>query len=376
MIVDADLEKLAGWTGAAFHASIHEIHGDEFSASHLDNLMLMSGIEAPPSIRLFNLWIEQKLGPGVSLRAGQFTAAQEFETSQNANLFVNSTFGWPVMSAANLPSGGPAYPEATPGLRVQYKPNDQLAIRAAVFNGDPAGPGTGSPVERDPNGLAFRMNDPPFFIAEIAYSYGQAGGNRGNPHQEGTSSGERSRILEGSLPGTVVFGGWYHSGTFSDVGSSPIQHQGDYAIYAILDQMLWRVSGGGDRGLSLFFRGSLAPTDRNIVNAYVDGGLTFKGPAATRPDDTLGLAAAFGHISDRGSNADRQAISLTGIPMPVRDFEAAVELTYQWKMAENWFVQPNLQYIIHPGGNIANPANPASSIPDALVIGMRTVLRF
>jgi porin len=149
-IIDADLEKLAGWSGAKFHASFHQIHGSEFSAGNLENLMTVSGIEAQPSTRLFNLWIEQKLGSYGNLRVGQFTAAQEFLVSQNANLFVNSTFGWPVLNAQDLPSGGPAYPEATPGVRLAFTPNEQLTVRAAIFNGDPAGPGAGNPVERDP----------------------------------------------------------------------------------------------------------------------------------------------------------------------------------------------------------------------------------
>src|SRR5271166_2289210 len=89
-IIDADLEKLAGWNGAVFHASIHEIHGSNFSASNIDSLMVVSGIEAPPTIRLFNLWIEQKLDTRVSLRLGQFTAQQEFMGSRNADLFVNN----------------------------------------------------------------------------------------------------------------------------------------------------------------------------------------------------------------------------------------------------------------------------------------------
>ena len=64
--------------------------------------------------------------------------------------------------------------------------------------------------------------------------------------------------------------------------------------------------------------------------------------------------------------------------MPVRDFEAALELTYQWRLANSWFIQPDLQYIWHPGGNIPNPsvASGASAIPNALVFGMRTMLRF
>jgi porin len=104
---------------------------------------------------------------------------------RGANLFVNSTFGWPVINAQDLPSGGPAYPEATPGARVQYSPNDNVTILAAIFNGDPAGPGPGNPVQRDPFGLAFRIQDPPFLIAEVDYSYGQKQAS-GNYNQEGS----------------------------------------------------------------------------------------------------------------------------------------------------------------------------------------------
>jgi porin len=124
IIVDADLEKLMGWSGAQFHASVHQVHGSQFSATNLQNFMTVSGIEAPPSTRLFNLWIEQAIGSGASLRVGQITAGQEFLVSPNAALFLNSTFGWPLLPAQDLPSGGPAYPEATPGARLAVKLSD------------------------------------------------------------------------------------------------------------------------------------------------------------------------------------------------------------------------------------------------------------
>jgi porin len=391
-IIDADLDKLWGWSGATFHASIHQIHGTQFSATNLDNLMTVSGIEAPPSTRLFNLWLEQKFGSQVSLRFGQFTAAQEFLVSDNANLFLNATFGWPVLPAQDLPSGGPAYPEATPGIRLQFAPTDQLTLRAALFNGDPAGPGSGNPVDRDPFGLALRVNDPPFFIVELAYAYGQDKSDRPreNPNQEGYSPRRTHRAsADGNLPGTIKIGAWFNAGTFADQrfnaqggllavsGGPPLEHAGNYAIYGVLDQMLWRLPGG-DRGLSVFLRGSAAPNDRNLIDLYADGGLTFKGPLASRPDDTAGIGIAFGRVSPQAAASDRDAIAATGMPMPVRDFEAAIELTYQCKLADNWFVQPDLQYIWHPGGNIPNPssANGTSAIPNALVFGLRTMLRF
>lgn len=397
-IIDADLEKLAGWSGMTFHASIHQIHGTQFSASNLDNLMTVSGIEAPPSTRLFNLWLAKDIGKEINLRVGQFTAAQEFIVSQNANLFVNSTFGWPVLNAQDLPSGGPAYPEATPGARVQYSPNGNVTVLAAIFNGDPAGPGAGNPVQRDPFGLVFRVQDPPFLIGEIDYSYGKKPA-RGNPNQEGSTS--FAPLFDGKsseLPGTIKLGAWVHTGKFADQqfnaegmllatsGGAPLQHRGDYALYGVLDQTLWMFSEGASgkssdksgQTLSVFLRGVAAPSDRNLVDLYADGGLTFKGLIASRPEDTIGLGLAYGHISSSAAAFNAQVDAMSGRPFPVRDFEASIELTYQWVVRNGWYIQPDLQYIVHPGGNIPNPAihGTTSPIPNALVLGARLVAHF
>src|SRR6266436_4672783 len=91
LTVDADLEKIVGWNGAAFHASIHQIHGHGLSGNNLDNLLVVSGIEALPATRLFNLWIEQKFADGMaSIRVGQLSTqvapTQEFFVSQYGSL--------------------------------------------------------------------------------------------------------------------------------------------------------------------------------------------------------------------------------------------------------------------------------------------------
>jgi porin len=158
----------------------------------------------------------------------------------------------------------------------------------------------------------------------------------------------------------------------------PLQHSDDYALYGIVDQELWNDHSPDDRNLSVFVRATGAPSDRNQIDRYLDGGATFKGPLVSRPDDTIGLGVAIGRISPLASAYDRDTIAVTGLPIPVRNFEAALELTYQWVLSKNWYMQPDLQYIVHPGGNIANPLNPgsASPIPDALVVGLRSYLRF
>ena len=378
LTVDADLEKILGWNGAAFHASVQQIHGHGLSGSYLDNLLVVSGIEALPAARLFNLWIEQKLAGGiVSLRAGQLSTqvapTQEFFVSQYGSLFVNATFGWPAITSTNLPSGGPTYPLATPGIRLKVLPNDQLSILAAVFNGDPAGPGEGDPQRRNPTGTSFRVNDPPLFIGEIDYAHNQ----------------DKDAV---GLPGTVKFGGWYHFGQFADQRFSveglsladprssgmPAQDRGNFGIYAIADQLLWRVPGTTDQGLGIFARASVSPSDRNLISVYFDGGATYKGLFPGRENDTLGVGFGFANISSRARALDRDAVSFSGIDSPIRDYEAAVEMTYQAQITPNWMLQPVFQYIVHPGAHIPNPVNTSgsSAIPNAAVFGIRTMVKY
>lgn len=340
LLVDADLEKLLGWNCAAFHASVQQIHGHGLSGNYLDNLLVVSGIEALPATRLFNLWIEQKLAGGTaSIRAGQLstqiTPTQEFFVSQYGSLFVNATFGWPAITAINLPSGGPTYPLATPGVRLKISPNDQLTFLAAVFNGDPAGPGPGDPQRRDPTGTNFRVRDPPLFMGEIDFAYNQGKNAAG-------------------LPGTAKLGGWYHFGKFADQRFSveglsladplssgmPVQDHGNFGIYAIIDQMLWRVAGTTDQGLGIFARASVSPSDRNLISAYFDGGATYKGLFQGRENDTLGIGFGFANISSRARALDRDAATFTGIDSPIRDYEAVVEVSYQAQITPNWMVQP------------------------------------
>jgi porin len=391
IIMDGDLEKLAGWSGANFHASIHGIFGNQYSATNLDNLMLVSSVEAPPTIRLFNLWVEQDLTSRISVRVGQFTAAQDFIVSRNADLFVNSTFGWPMLNTQDLPSGGPNYPEAALGARLQVAFDDRLVLRAAIFDGNPAGSGSNNPVTTDKYGVAFRLNDPPFMIVEAVYGYGGARllGAQQNPNQEGNGlpavdeAGPRVAASPSALPGVVKIGAWYNAGSFplqdfTQSGTLPPQVRGDAAVYGLLEQTLWRMPGSPNRALGFFVRGVAAPSDRSEIDRYADAGVTFRGPFAWRPDDLVGIAFAYGRISPAAAANDRALAALTGVPIPIRDYEAAIELTYRWELADDWTIQPDLQYIFHPGANIANPANPGtpSAIPNALVLGVRMALEF
>ena len=199
-VFDADLEKLAGLTGLKFHTSAYQIHGRGISPDHVGLLNGVSNLEATPATRLFELWLERDLiKDKLSLRFGQMRVDYdgEFINSQTAGLFLTTTFGWPVFLGSNLPNGGVTYPLAGMGARIKYTPNDKWTFLAAVFNDDPAGPCAGDPQVCNNDGLKFRMQDPPFYIAEVQYKY--------SDNKE-----------PGTLKGQIKVGGFTDLGKFED----------------------------------------------------------------------------------------------------------------------------------------------------------------
>jgi porin len=370
---DFDLDRLMGWSGATVHANAYQIHGRSLTAENLGSLMPTSNIEALPATRLFTLWLQQDLfDERFSIRVGQLAADEEFFISETAANFVNGTFGWAALLAADMTSGGPAYPLAAPGVRLRADATQDLSFLAAVFSGDPAGgPGAGDPQERNPSGTTFSLEGGALVMTELQYAI----------NQEEDAAG---------LPGVYKLGALYHSGTFDDqrfdnLGRSlaspfstgvPHRHHGNFAVYAIADQMVWREEGAHAEGLNLFLRIGGAPSDRNLIGFNADGGAAYTGLIPGREADVLGLAVGYARIGDSAREFDRDAQVFSGINGPVRDHEAVIELTYVAEIMPGWTIQPDMQYVFNPGGNVAHPGDPSgqSAVDDALVLGVRTTL--
>ena len=375
MSLGVDMGKAAGLPGGMFNVSAYQIHGRSLSADALgNNLETVSSLEARRGTLLFELWYEQALLHNqLAIRVGQIAADQEFLISQYAGLFTNETFGWSALPSTDLPSGGPVYPLAAPGVRVRYAPRPALAVLVGVFNGDPAGPGAGVPQARDASGTDFRVRDGVFAIGEVQYIINAGEGATG-------------------LTGTYKLGGWYNSANFLDqrrngsglsladpTGLTPQtgrRRSGDWSIYAVADQLLWREKGSQDQGIGMFARVMGAPGDRNLVNLYADAGVTWKGLVPGRDSDTAGLAFGIARISDTAAKLDSDIAQFTGQPYPIRRAESVLEFTYQAQIAPWWQVQPDAQYLFNLDGGVPNPRNPAKRLGDAAVFGVRTNVTF
>jgi porin len=362
--LSVDLKTYFGAPGTVF-ARAYQIHGRGLTANYIGNLGPVSGVEATRTTRLFELWYEAPLSDSLELRLGQQAASTEFKVSTTAQLFVNATFGWANLPSLDLPSGGPNYPLATPGARLKATPGNDVTLLLGLYNGDPAGPGTGDPQLREASGTAFRINDGAFVIGELRY----------NPENSARN-------------GTYRLGGWFHSGDFADQrfdangiplanpasSGAPRQHRRNYSLYAVVDQPIWQ-AGDGEGGATAFARVVGAPSDRNLVDFYLDGGLAYAGPFG-RKEDRIGVAFAYTRIGSTARGLDADVARFTGQPFPVRSAEFLVEVTYRLQLAPWWQLQPDFQYVINPGAGVLDPNRPGRRLGDAAVFGLRTMVTF
>ncbi len=358
--VDIDMKKMGFWKGLCFHTNGFQIHGQSITGDNIGALMPVTSLEALATTRLFELWVEQHMfNDKLAVKVGQLAADTEFILSDGGGFFINGTWGWPSITAADLPGGGPAYPLATPGVRVAITPNDRATLLIGVYNGNPAGDCEGDPQICNNNGLDFNLEVPALLMIEGAYKYNQ----------------ER-------LAGTIKFGGWNHFDKFQDqlvdIGGNLIAETGrpgrpidnNWGLYGIIDQLIWRVPGSEDpKGVGVFARFIGTPQDQNLIDFYFDGGFTFSGMWRRRPDDALAIGFAYTGISDRVSAFDVS----TGEPV-TRNYEALFEICYTMQLAPGWSLQPDFQYIWQPGGNV--PDEDGRPVEDAAVFGARMAMSF
>lgn len=375
--LSVDTDKAFGLKGGTFFVDALQIHGHGITAARLNSLQAVSGVEAEASTRLWELWYQQAFSDKFDVKVGQQSLDQEFIISQYASTFANATFGWPVLAATDLPAGGPAYPLSSLGVRLRFKPTDSMTILGGIFDGNPA-PGNGDPQQLNASGTQFNLHNGAMIIGEVQYAINQppASGSGATP--------------PAGLPGTYKLGFWYNNNRFADqhldtngisLASSasngvPAEHRGNFSVYAVADQMVWRASADSPQSVGVFTRVMGAPSDRNLLDFNINAGVVVKAPFKGRDNDSAGLALSYANVSSSASALDRDIGNFKTPGYPVRSAETVIEATYQYQVTPWWLLQGELQYIFHPGGGIPDPNNNGARIGNEAVAGLRTVVTF
>ena len=296
------LEQLAGIRGGtAFVQFYTKVGGD--GAGYAGDLQGFSNIDGPSFARIGEVWYEQTFRDGLRVKGGRVDANVDFAAVESAADFINSSMG-------NSPTivMFPTYPSPRLGL-----------VASAAFSGHfEVAAGAYDDLEGACSELA-ATTPHAFVIGEV-----------------------RSRwAIGGRLPGRATAGLWRHTGHVRPADGAPASiAQGPLAV---VEQALWYRAGTADgaaRHLTVFAQYGSAAGVIDAIGRHFGAGIVWRGPSAKRPDDVLGIAATS--VALAAVAASEAHVS-----------ETSAGVFYKRQLTPWLAAQPDVQYIVHPGGDPA-----------------------
>lgn len=291
------------YSGGTFFINFQYHGGAHPTQDYVHDFMVFDSISAPNVTQLAELWYRQSvLDDTISIKFGKSDAIEEFAFTENANYLLNSAY-------ETLPTivDFPTYPNPATGVVLSVMPNKDWILSTAIFDGSLA---EGKPTGRiGPTGFFNNLGSHAFLITQITYQW------------------------PGKYSGSLIAGGW-----------------GNTAKYKRFDGLTQRGLGGGyllynqsiipAKELKGFFQWGFSNREVSDASQFFSCGLLM--------DHILHLA----HVEDLISIGLANSYFSHAKGSPYKEpFEMSIEVTYRCSFLEYIYIQPDLQYIIHPGGN-------------------------
>jgi carbohydrate-selective porin OprB len=340
--VDIDLGKLTDTNAPTFHITGLWQNGGNLGAEDLGSIANPSSLVSASTFRMDSWWFEQALfNRHLFLRGGQFAGQDSYGVQEYGGSYLLEPLGYAFgnLFSTTHESFDPA---STPAAEMRFVPNKHLYVKSAVLAGNR------NPYADDTTGFGFVIKDSPVVVSEIGYL-------TNSPNLNASSSSKKI------YPGKYKFGSSYNDGEFTDPVTGA-KRSGNYLLYFMANQAVYRQESGSNRGLDLDFAVDWSPDDVNQINEQITGGFRYNGPLPHRANDSV----AFGIVYSKVSDHFNQSYLLQSLP--VLGAEKATELNYLFQ-ATHWLVlQPAVQYFAEVG------ANPHKG--DAVAAGFRTKVTF
>jgi len=309
--------------------SVMHLSGDDISGDYVGDLNGVNNIEAPDAWHLYEFWSEFSFGgnANTSLRVGLLDLNVDFDTPVTSALFVGPAHGIGTEIAQTGGNGPAIFPVTGLGIRLSGEWNEGLRWRVGAFEGTP-----GDSQEDSFAVFDIERGEGSLLIGELEYS------------------NERFN--------KVSVGLWSYTAEFDRLDAELVAdahtEQGNRGVYALMDM---KVAEVGTARIDASLRAGIADARFNAVDEYVGATIVASHPFASRPDDALGFAVAYGHTGD----LYRSVQSLAGVPSAAA--ETSYELTYRAAITEWLALAPSVQFVSHPGADL--------SLDDAWVVGLR-----
>ncbi len=335
--VDIDFGTLTGIHGLFFHATALWQGGGNLGA-YLGLLTSPSGMSSANTCRLDSWWIEKRwLDERITARVGQF-AGQDFYGAQHyAASFIFEPMGYAL---GNLFTDFESFdPPSTPAMEIRVVPIPHFYVKSMVMAA------VRSPFSQNPTGLVPQFNGTPVSASEIGFTPGKKASSVRAFDNVETRKG---------YSGLYQFGASYNPGKFTSP-TSAIPQSGNYLLYWMASQALWRVDPKGGKGLDGTFAYDWSPPSINRNNRELAAGLRFNEPLPVHFHNTMSLGYVRNTLSPQFFPSGKAAKT-----------EQAVEFNTLLDFLPMLLLQPVVQYYANVGGGAQR----------AVVFGFRTKVEF
>ncbi|MCH9632101.1 MAG: hypothetical protein S4CHLAM6_04250 [Chlamydiae bacterium] len=310
-----DFEKLLGAKGTSLYSDFVVHNGASPTQNYVKDFQGFDNLEAFSLVQLAELWIQQDFLEGkLDLRVGKIDTYGVFIYTPFAQDLINNSFSqFPTILAY------PSYPSPAVGIIVNAKPAKWITLRTSIFDGSTAqNIRTGNlGAKRFFQNLGKHV----LLLNEVNFFWG------------------REHYF-----GEAILGFWGFNGRLVNFnGGSSGKATGPYAS---LSQTLWKqrklhidsTQEFKPSALGAFSQWGYVNQKISGAKFFLAGGLKYKNIVKKFDRDSLSIGATTVYFSQSPGSSFTQS------------FETALECTYQIKLIKGVLIQPDLQWIINPGG--------------------------
>ena len=351
-----DMHKLVGWEGATIDVNAVDRIGNTIRpevGSVYDPVEIYGG----QTLTFYNFTLEQKLcNDKASIKVGRLSPGDDFAESPLYGYYVNNGIDGQIRAVVD-DTRFATYPFASWGGRLRIDPSSEFNIQTGVFQV------SDHYVDRYHNGINYDIDASDGI--QVVQQFGWT--PEFNKEPVGTTSATDAKTMVGTpveqgLPGHYFVGGWWSDSDYPQFGTA-VRTRISYGFYGHADQMVYRERPGSDCGLTLFGTVVYAPQPNIAILPFqLSGGALYLGLIPDRPKDMT----IFGFIHGQFSSDYAGAVVTPFGGSPTN--ETDLELGYRIQVADFAYAQPDVQYIVSPGGT--------GNIPNAFILGAQFGLTF
>lgn len=301
-----DFEALNWWKGGMLYIKGGNTHGGTPSETFIGDSQIASNIEAGNHTFLQELWFSQSF-KNVEIKIGMQDYNADYAVCEPSGMFLNSALGIHSSLSGNLKL--PIFPIMGWACNINWDIRDDMSWRVGVFD---------SPLdfEENPYNLHWKINSEKGVVLTTEYNY--------------------KTNINNNLEGRYCIGFTYQTALRK------------WGVHLNAAQAVWKQN---QHQLSLFAMYAICKGDERNYHNHLGAGITMEGVFSKHGRDALGLAFTTEFLES------------------THLYETTIELTYQYHIHENIFLQPDIQYVINPSGT-------GMPLKNALVMALRVGIDF